>query len=636
MLNQWMNRRRNYSAARKLRSAIAATTARRVEALEPRQLLSAVTTLPVPGADPGSWDGTSSHIVAGPDGNEWFTDPTDNAIGRVTPQGKVTLFPLPSQAADGGDGSSDFIPNAQAPTDIVVGPDGNLWFTENGTDGIGRITPGGVITEFHTPSADSYPLGLTVGGDGNLWFAESGTEAIGQITTDGTITEYPLQNLDVSYLDGIAKGADGNVWFIAYDDSGNGTISSITPGGDITSYTLNAGPTALTAGPDGKLWVGTDSAAILRVGTDGSTDSFALPDDASVTSISSGTDGTLWFSLDGANQFGRITPTGVVSEFTLPTDSANADGSAISVSNVSLGSDGKMWFVDAFNPQVGSIDLSNAILARSNDVTAKAGADTTSTFASFTDFSGNTDPSHYSATLTLSDGSTLSASVSANSTGGFDVTASHDWTLGIHDVSVKITDLSDASRVATADTTVTAISPPATGIGVNVSVASGQVFTGTVAQFSGVAVNSLASYRASIDWGDGHRSNGTITVNKDGGFDITGSHIYAATGNFTITTSLTGNSILIYPVPPDGASLPNVGLSSSLAAPVSTVKEALATLPALDAIGSIANPIGFPPFDGGAFTTSTMTVTPARCRAPAIASRRPAARRLTATWLRSR
>src|SRR5690349_17248812 len=54
---------------------------------------------------------------------------------------------------------------------ITSGPDGNLWFTEQGVNKIGRITPAGVITEFPL-AASSGPSGITTGPDGNLWFTE--------------------------------------------------------------------------------------------------------------------------------------------------------------------------------------------------------------------------------------------------------------------------------------------------------------------------------------------------------------------------------------------------------------------------------------------------------------------------------
>src|SRR5262245_35847342 len=51
---------------------------------------------------------------------------------RCTPSQFIT-FPLPSPSS--------------APSGIVDGPDGNLWFTEANADKIGRITPSGAITE---------------------------------------------------------------------------------------------------------------------------------------------------------------------------------------------------------------------------------------------------------------------------------------------------------------------------------------------------------------------------------------------------------------------------------------------------------------------------------------------------------
>ena len=60
---------------------------------------------------------------------------------------------------------------------IAAGPDGNLWFTDQGTTkAIGRITTAGQITEFSTGlNAGSLPLGIAAGPDGNLWFTDQGS-----------------------------------------------------------------------------------------------------------------------------------------------------------------------------------------------------------------------------------------------------------------------------------------------------------------------------------------------------------------------------------------------------------------------------------------------------------------------------
>src|SRR5437868_4044220 len=69
--------------------------------------------------------GVPQGIAAGSDGNLWFTEFYDNAIGRITTSGTITLTPTPT--ANSG------------PTDITAGPDGNMWFTE-AIGNIGRIT----------------------------------------------------------------------------------------------------------------------------------------------------------------------------------------------------------------------------------------------------------------------------------------------------------------------------------------------------------------------------------------------------------------------------------------------------------------------------------------------------------------
>ena len=104
-------------------------------------------------------------ITAGPDGAVWFTEIIPNAqngnvtitgkIGRITPAGQISEFPLSSNSYARG---------------ITAGPDGNLWFTEPGK--IGRIRPSGTISEFPLPTSESTSAFITTGPDGALWFTE--------------------------------------------------------------------------------------------------------------------------------------------------------------------------------------------------------------------------------------------------------------------------------------------------------------------------------------------------------------------------------------------------------------------------------------------------------------------------------
>src|SRR5258708_17752100 len=119
--------------------------------------------------------GTAFGITAGPDGNLWFTDNGASAIGRITPSGSISLFPVPGST----------------PEYITAGADGNLWFTDRASSKIGRVTTGGSFTEFPVPTAGSALRGITAGPDGNLSFAAPDLNAIGRITPSGSITQFP-------------------------------------------------------------------------------------------------------------------------------------------------------------------------------------------------------------------------------------------------------------------------------------------------------------------------------------------------------------------------------------------------------------------------------------------------------------
>lgn len=75
-------------------------------------------------------------IAAGPDGNVWFTEEFGGRIGRITPAGVITEFPI-GRPVPGCD--PDIEPCGVRPGGIAAGPDGNLWFTEYNGGRIGRV-----------------------------------------------------------------------------------------------------------------------------------------------------------------------------------------------------------------------------------------------------------------------------------------------------------------------------------------------------------------------------------------------------------------------------------------------------------------------------------------------------------------
>ncbi|HEY5708395.1 MAG TPA: hypothetical protein VIS51_03280 [Solirubrobacterales bacterium] len=203
-----------------------------------------------PGLSGGAWG-----IAKGPDGDIWFTEPLANKVGHIDPAEPTTSLveiELPKMSPEGSFKSL-----------IAAGPDGNLWVTQ-GTNGLARITPAGVVTEYPTSTAsfnaEANVCSVTAGPDGNVWFGDCGpTKAVGKITPAGVVTEYSVvgdasTNQPVS----IALGSDNRLWFPA-NNAPDERLGAITTAGVVSYYKTPTAPepisvSSLTAGPDGNIW----------------------------------------------------------------------------------------------------------------------------------------------------------------------------------------------------------------------------------------------------------------------------------------------------------------------------------------------------------------------------------------------
>ncbi len=94
-------------------------------------------------------------------------------------------------------------------TGLTAGPDGALWFTDQGLNEIGRLGSDGTISYFSIPTAASGLAAITTGCDGALWFTEQQANKIGRITTAGKVSEYavPTPNAGVGDIAGCLGGA---------------------------------------------------------------------------------------------------------------------------------------------------------------------------------------------------------------------------------------------------------------------------------------------------------------------------------------------------------------------------------------------------------------------------------------------
>ena len=119
---------------------------------------------------------------------------------------------------------------------------------------------------------------------------------------------------------------------------------------------MPAGPNGITNGPDGGIWF-TESAGnkIGRISTSGVITEFAVPTQNSGPSgISAGPDGSLWFTESAGNKIGRISTSGVITEFTIPTQVSSPAG-------ITAGPDGNLWFTETGGNKIGRITTSGVI-----------------------------------------------------------------------------------------------------------------------------------------------------------------------------------------------------------------------------------------------------------------------------------
>src|SRR6476659_2864109 len=196
------------------------------------------------------------------------------------------------------------IRGASQPFAITMGADGNAWFTLSNSNQVAKITPNGRISYFVTPTL-SNPAYITLGPDGNVWFGEGSTGKIASITPAGVITEYQFSFFGVSV--GITTGSDGNIWFSDQTDSAVWRFNLST--GSFTEFhlpTSNSFPGDMTLGADGNIWV----------------------------------------TEQAVDKYARVTPDGVITEFT----GLSAPGS------IAAGPAGNLWITSAFLPQVNRVN----------------------------------------------------------------------------------------------------------------------------------------------------------------------------------------------------------------------------------------------------------------------------------------
>lgn len=233
---------------------------------------------------------------------------------------------------------------------IVPGPDGNLWFLEGSLGKVGRISTAGVLKEFRIP-ASQWPQCMTVGPDGAIWFSDFLRGSIYRMSLSGDFTEFPVPSGSPM---GIASGSDGNLWFVEFGSKPR--VGRMTLSGEVTFFPRpsNSIGWACAPGPNGNVCYSVLSRVFGRVTPSGMVTEFPIAGDRghSVASMTVGPDGNLWMTVDESwlcippctppperDAVMRLSTDGTQTRYELADDFRISGGSAITA-----GPDGSLWF----------------------------------------------------------------------------------------------------------------------------------------------------------------------------------------------------------------------------------------------------------------------------------------------------
>ncbi len=189
----------------------------------------------------------------------------------------------------------------------------------------------------------------------------------------------------------------------------------------------------------------------------------------------------------------------------------------------------------------GSVTVTSPLAGTGSALTGKEGTALTGSVASFSDAMTADTAAAFTATIAWGDGTT-SAGVVTGASGAFSVAAAggHVYAAeGSHTITTTVTDAAVGASLSLTGSAVTSEADVFSGGAVPALAATAtKAFTGTVATFSDAyTANTAADLTATITWGDGTTSAGTVT-DVAGAITVAGSHTYAAAGTDAVSVTL--------------------------------------------------------------------------------------------------
>ena len=193
------------------------------------------------------------------EGNLYIADRNNHRIRKVTPDGIITTLVGTGEPDFGGDGGSALAAQLHFPSDIEVGPNGDLYISDRSNHRIRKVDQEGIITTVAGVGLEGFggdfglaknallkfPFGISLDRQGNLYIADRGNNRVRKVDTQGVITtlagdsmhsfggDYgPASYSNLAYPTDVVVDAEDNIYIA---DRNNNRIRKIDQQGVITT-----------------------------------------------------------------------------------------------------------------------------------------------------------------------------------------------------------------------------------------------------------------------------------------------------------------------------------------------------------------------------------------------------------------
>jgi virginiamycin B lyase len=232
------------------------------------------------------------------------------------------------------------------PTAIDVGPNGAVWFVIEFSNAVGMFE-NGRIRRIRKKDQNLEVLGLAADNAGRVWVTDTTARAISRISADGEVRSFPLST-PIVRLGRLALAPDDAVWFA------DSLMASVTrlQNGVFTTYSMGqqgATPYGIALDKGGNVWTTLQGQDKLgRISNSGEVTTFDIPTrNSGLGDLAIDPSGAVWFLELRLNKVGRFAE-GRFAEFEVPTHSAG-------LASLAAAPDGSLWFTELGAGKLGRI-----------------------------------------------------------------------------------------------------------------------------------------------------------------------------------------------------------------------------------------------------------------------------------------